>query len=248
MKVLDCGAVRRRLQPFHDDELPVEDHFAVETHLDWCRSCAAGAEELRRLSEVLHTAASVRKGPADAVDALSVSVVSRLEAEREESLPCRLGRMFEDLHFVWAALGATATAFSVVVMAGLLPFTVPERSDSLSGILTALATPGSNENPVRLDYRLRLPSVDPDGLMRVMLETPSGDDMLCALAAVVTREGQVTDLEILLPNESDREAARNLLATAANARFQPAFYGNSPVAVNLVWLLARTTVRAKILS
>ena len=36
MKALTCAATRRRLDAFHDGELPIADQIAVSAHLDWC--------------------------------------------------------------------------------------------------------------------------------------------------------------------------------------------------------------------
>ena len=63
------------------------------------------------------------------------------------------------------------------------------------------------------------------------------------LAAVVTREGTIAGLELLLASGHDEEVLLSLLEVASAARFEPARFAGSPVAVNLVWLLAHTTVR-----
>ena len=42
------------------------------------------------------------------------------------------------------------------------------------------------------------------------------------------------------------QAILDLLDAAAQTRFEPARAGGSPVAVNMVWLLAQTKVRARI--
>ena len=47
MKPLTCAATRRRLQAFHDRELPFGDQIAVSAHLEWCDRCAAALAELR---------------------------------------------------------------------------------------------------------------------------------------------------------------------------------------------------------
>ncbi len=64
-----------------------------------------------------------------------------------------------------------------------------------------------------------------------------------ALAAVVTREGTIAGLEVLLADGHDAEVMLSLLDVAAAVRFEPASFAGSPVAVNMVWLFAHTTVR-----
>ena len=78
---------------------------------------------------------------------MSSAVISRVKAERAQSLPSRIARLFEDLHLVWAALAATtATATAAAIVAGVLYFAPKERSDSLAGVLSALAAPGSDRS------------------------------------------------------------------------------------------------------
>ncbi len=63
------------------------------------------------------------------------------------------------------------------------------------------------------------------------------------LAAIVTREGTIAGLEVLLADGHDEDVMLSLLDVAAAVRFEPASFAGSPVAVNMVWLLAHTTVR-----
>jgi hypothetical protein len=77
----------------------------------------------------------------------------------------------------------------------------------------------------------------------------SEEDRVFALAAVVTREGRIKNLELLQDKGgeaklNDAKLVENLLAAVSRARFEPASVHGLPVAVNMVWLVARTTVRA----
>ena len=47
MKALSCAATRRRLQAFHDHELPVGEQIAVSAHIEWCPRCARALADLR---------------------------------------------------------------------------------------------------------------------------------------------------------------------------------------------------------
>ena len=40
MKALTCGATRRRLDAYHDEELSFSEQIAVSSHLEWCDECA----------------------------------------------------------------------------------------------------------------------------------------------------------------------------------------------------------------
>lgn len=248
MDVLTCDEVRAHLGAYHDGELPVRTAVAVTAHLEWCRSCADEARTLAAIGEALRSWAAARAAAAPAPDRLAPALVSRLTAEQTVTWRARVAEVFNDLHVLWAGLAAAAvTAATVLALGGLVSLAVSQRSDSLSALLTALATPGSNANPVRPDERVRLPRVEPDTVLPAVLltPTPARDEALVALAAVVTREGRVADLEVLLASPSDRRLLLDVLAAAAAARFEPAQVAGSPVAVNLVWLLGHTRVRGR---
>ena len=237
MKLLTCASVRRRLTAFQDRELPTEEFFAVEAHLEGCPPCAREASALAELSadmrEAFHTAA------ADRVDlsGLHADILSLLKQEHDASWSARLDRFRDDVHLVW--IGMAAAAASLVcgtLMAGVLHYASPERNDSLAAMMQALAS---------RDPYMQLPSpgdVVPAALMDSMTE----DEAVLALSAIVTREGRVDGLE-LISDQQDRAHVEELLAAVSRARFQPAQQAGSPVSVNMVWLLAHTTVRGKYL-
>ena len=74
--------------------------------------------------------------------------------------------------------------------------------------------------------------------------TVSEREVVLALSALVTREGRVSDLSVL-KNDRDRAELLQILDAISRHRLEPARFGQAPVAVNLVWLLAHTTVRGK---
>lgn len=250
MDRLICAEARRHLAEFYDRELVLDEQIAVEAHLTRCASCAGAAGELRSIGDALRSGAAGAPLSRDEVAGLEATVVGRITAERDHSVAARVGRMFEDMHLVWAALAATAaTTVCMLLMVGLTSFAPAERADSLSGIMAALASPGSNANPVRPDGHVRLPRVAPDAIMPTILvdEVPSDEELVFALAAVVTREGRVVGLEVLLANEDDRRVVTGLLHAASAARFEPARFAGAPVAVNMIWVVTHTTVRGKLL-
>lgn len=257
---LGCQHARELLQSFIDGELCVEDQVALETHLRWCRTCAAHIEDLRLIGD------SIRVGAATArshdhqreMAALQAGVLSRVRVEHEQSFTVQVRSLFDDLHLLWAGLGAvTAVVVCLFGMMGVLHAAGDERPDSLAGVIQALATPGSNRNPVRIDAFVSVPRAIDDSpaleQIRQQLDHMREEEASFALAAVVTREGRVVNYELLV---SERDAVRRrstaaqagdvarLLNAVGRARFEPAQrVGGVPVAVNMVWLLARTTVK-----
>jgi anti-sigma factor RsiW len=234
MKLLTCASVRRRLTAFHDRELPIEDYFAVEAHVEDCPPCAKEAAALVELRDLLR---GTQAPLADRVDLRGprADILSRVKQEYDASWPARYQRFLDDVHLVW--IGMAAAAASLVcgtLMAGMLQYASPERNDSLAAMIQALAS---------RDPYMQLPSpgdIVPAALMDSMTE----DEAVLALSAMVTREGRVNGLE-LISNDRDQRQMDQLLDAVSRARFQPAQQAGSPVSVNMVWLLAHTTVRGK---
>lgn len=252
MTALTCAVARRHLQAYHDGELDIARRIAMQAHVQACTACAAESARLRALGDALRASLTSRRPAEDDFAGLQASVVSRMKAERDASLLARASRMFEDMHLVWAALGSTAATIAcVTVMFGMLQSASRENPGSLAALLASLAAQGTNEHPARMDGRMMLPRVDADAVMPAAVMNPGGDDVVFALAAVVTREGQIVNLELLMSERArgrraqDAQVILDLLDAASRARFEPAQAGGSPVAVNMVWLLAHTTVRGR---
>ena len=249
MDLLGCAAVRPKVPAYYDGELSVEDQIAVDTHLASCAACAAEARRLDAIGDALRAGPAAGDSARRETAGFVATVVSHLIAERDQSPRARLGRLFEDMHLVWAGLVATtATAACVAIITGLLGYASPERAASLSAIMTAMATPGSNANPVRLHRRIQVPRVDPAWVMPAMLVGPDlgQEDSVFALLAVLTQEGRISEFEVLLTAGHDRERMLDLLSVTSVARFEPASFAGAPVAVNLIWLLTHTTVRGEL--
>lgn len=245
MSRISCREARRVLAAYHDGELTMDVAVTVQGHLRGCPSCLA---ERRRLADVgaLLRAGVAARGPEER-GRLERHVLARLQAERQTSWRRSFNRMFEDLHLVWAAAGATAaTVLIVCAVVATLALATRTQPLSMAAMLGALAAPGSDLNPVSVDERMLLPRSAPDAMVdAVLLDRPEG---VVALAAVVTREGRVRNLSLLRDGQArdvnDREAL-DLLEAASQARFEPARAGGAPVAVNMVWVVAHTTVRGK---
>jgi len=251
-----CSAVGRRLAEYYDGELTIDQRVAIQSHLRACAACAAEAQGLNTVATALRAAAVDRVYAVDShdLDGLAVGVVSRLRAEQDESFPRTVQRMFEDLHLVWAALGATAATFAcLAIMVGIFYFGRAQRPDSLAAVIDALSNPGTNAYPVQIDDRIDaqmiLPHQDLDSNAAVPALTTDEDIML---DATITREGRVANLQLMNPEgptgqraEDEWKAVGEILDSAAQARFEPARFGGAPVAVKMFWYLTRMTVRPK---
>jgi hypothetical protein len=243
MKPLSCVATRRRLSAFLDGELTVADQVAVDGHLRRCRPCADELAAMRGVGDVLRArcAAAAAHGPSD-LDDLEKDIMSRLAAEREESLSAQVSRAFQDMRLGLAALCSTcATMVSVLLVIGIFYFApLSERPDSLAGMMETLGAPA-----IGMDSRILSPRPsDPDQIVEGLVNE---EDEVFALAAVVTRNGRIVSPEVLSKQSSEAERARvnRLLDEISRARFEPARMGGTAVSVKTVLVLARTTVRAK---
>lgn len=247
MTLISCAAVRRSLDLLHDGELAVDSEIVVEGHLAHCTDCRARRDELSRIQILLRTGAT-RPDSADYDDEMLTGVLSsvmvQLRRERSFGWRERLGRVMADASRVWMPGGAVATtAVGAVVLATVLATLTPMRQDSLAAALGGLGAPGSNANPVTAARGVTLPTVAPEqGLPIFISGAFDAVDANVALAAVVTREGELSRFEVLGPTGSDG-LEDELFQLTSGIRFSPALYAGSPVAVNVVWLLERTTVR-----
>jgi hypothetical protein len=260
MKVLICEEARPLLEEYHDDELPVSDQIAVRAHLEWCDECSAVFADLRLMRSFVRASA-----PGHALlesedrATFQAGVISRARAEERMSWASRAREVLDDMHIVYAGFGAAAaTVFCVLVLTSMMRFTAHENPASLAGIVSLLASPkvvtedanapGTNQNPVVVDARMLMPRA----LDQLFLTAASAtDESVFTLSAVVTREGRIVNLEWHSPSgrtpkagSREAEAVDTLLSAASLARFEPARVAGFPVAVNMVWLVANTTVRA----
>jgi hypothetical protein len=236
-----CREVRRQLSAFHDGELPVGDQIAVQAHLRECPACAAEVRELEELGSCLRAGAMMSEVGPEQLEGLPSTVVGRMKAEDAESISGQTGRLFEDLHLVWAALGATGATVACVAVIYLISW------------LAILPPPGYNQNPMVANAAMSLPTASLSTAFPA--EPPlDGADLALLLDAVVTRDGRIARLELIQPDgtvkgptKEERLAVEALLDVMSKTRFQPARYAGSPVpvAVNMVWLYASLTVKAK---
>jgi anti-sigma factor RsiW len=255
MTIMTCSAVQRRLQSFHDRELPVGETIAVEHHIATCPPCARDLRQVQRLGDALRLAAA--PCPSDDWAGVQAGVISRMRAEANQSWAAHARRFVDDLHLVWIGF---ASAAATVVCAGTVLSMLqvapePVRADSLATMLAVMGAPGGSDlNPASLDgrnplfggpMRVQAPSVPHDGVVYATLENAlsSEEERLLPMSASVTSEGHVSELRSLLGEDIDDEAVRDLILKLSAGRLEPAQYGGDPVAVNYIWVVAHTTVK-----
>ncbi|MGE3956082.1 MAG: anti-sigma factor [Vicinamibacterales bacterium] len=260
MKVLICEEARPLLEEYHDEELPVGDQIAVRAHLEWCDECSEVFADLRLMRGLVRATAPGQSllEQQDRVT-FEAGVISRAKAEARVSWSARVREVLDDVHMVYAGVGAAAaTVFCVLVLSSMMRYATNERPDSLAAIVSLLASPkvekvdeyapGMNKNPMVVDARMLMPRA----LDQIFLAAASAtDESVFTLSAVVTREGRIASLEWHSPSgrtpkagSREAETVDTLLNTASLARFEPARVQGLPIAVSMVWLVANTTVRA----
>jgi hypothetical protein len=239
-----CADVRARLEAFYDFELPSEERLAIQNHLGECVACSLAAEELSALGATLRSMASdVSEQAAIEPLRLTSRVTERLRVEEMFSVRAQMTGLFQDMHLIWAGIGATlATLICVVGSASVLHAANQERPDSLAGVIALLANPGSNANPLRLNYDMMAPRAVTDASIEM-----SEEDAEYALSAVVSREGRVQGIEVINTAQpyGKRALVNAMLNEAYRVQFAPAqARTGDAVAVSMVWLVSSTTVKA----
>jgi putative zinc finger protein len=252
MKTLTCASARRRMQAFHDHELAVADQIAVSAHLQWCDRCAASLAEMSAVRVALQAIAPGRAPLSQEEAAVFTStVVNRLKAEDDASLVAVVREMFDDMHLVYAGLGAAvATMVSVVIMLGMMRFAPvghqnASPSASLAAIMTLVATPETSANAIAID-----PASHARGTARFQAASETAaEDAVFTLESVVTRQGRLVNLARLKKGQKstrdEAKAIEDLLQSVARARIEPGWTEGAPLpADGIVWLVTRMTVRA----
>jgi hypothetical protein len=260
---VDCMFARKHLEAFVDRELPVHEQVLVESHLRWCTTCAARVEDLQEIGLVVRS--RVRRTSSQTasdreLSAMRSELLRVADAERGRSFEARvreLGQRCADLRFVWPFVGASAAVALCIGLAETMwRATAEQQPASLAAMIESLSDPGSNRNPLRLDGAMLVPRVlNTEGAVAHAVlgaDDAHSDDEVFAVAAVVTREGNVGTYELLRPGSSTAaprghhgEGVADLLNAVRQSRFAPAQGpGGRTVAVNVVWLFTTTTVKA----
>jgi len=252
MTRLTCAGARHRLQAFHDHELNMDSQVAVAGHLGQCERCSG---ELAELCGVRETLQALNRGRPmlshEEAAAFSAGVVNRLAAEEAESLSARVRGVFDDLHLVYAGVGAAAaTMVCLVIMLAMMRFATSERSDSLAAILHVLATPleCQSGNDLADGSGCRARWAERFQRANELAEL----DTVFTLEAVVSRRAGLADLSGLRTGkvrgvrgtDGEVKLIEGLLDAVSRARLDPAQAGPLPPSLNMLWLVEHTTVRA----
>jgi hypothetical protein len=244
MQVLRCEQVREDLTAYHDGELEMEAQVLIHGHLQECVACRLEAAALADLGAALRTMAGSVPGRASSDTGLITNaVLDRFRLEQRFSFVTRVRESFEDMHLVWAGLGATfAMVVCVFASAGVLHAANQERPDSLAGIISTIASGATD--PVRL--------VDSAYENQPLLDTSEtlpmgGTDLM--LSAYVTRDGRIQNVALLEEQarllELKPEVVWAMIDAASRARFSPTHASAYPGGVNVVWLVTSTTVKGR---
>jgi hypothetical protein len=238
-----CTDVRERLEAFYDGELAVDERIAIQNHLGECVACSLAAEELGTLGASLRElAAQSADRTSDEPLRISARVLERLRVEEQFSMRSQVIALFQDMHLVWAGLGATvATMICVIGSASVLHAANQQQPGSFANVISILASPGSNENPMRLNYEMMAPRA----VSAAPIEMRSEEDSEYALSAVVSREGRVQGVEVINQSRSKDRSVNAMLNEAYRVQFAPAQARGDAVAVSMVWLVASTTVKGR---
>ena len=237
-----CTDVRDRLEAFHDGELAITERVALQNHLGECGACKVASNELTSLGATLRDLAC-QVADEEPVERLRISahVLERLRIEEQFSLRAQVTDWFQDMHLVWAGLGASvATMICVAGSASVLHAANQERPNSMARAISVLASPGSNDNPLRLNYEMNAPRAMTDAAIEM-----SEKDVEYALSAVVSREGRVQGVAIINQPPSTNAEVNAMLNEAYRMKFAPATARGDAVAVSMVWLVANTTVKGR---
>ena len=266
---MGCLAAREMLEAFIDDELPTSDQVALETHLRWCATCRARVEDMQLIGASIRLRSDARERDGDEVrDTLAMiqsDVLTRVGAERDQSFPVQFRLLFDDMRFMWPALGAPA-ALLACLFSSMVVYRATRGGDpeSIATAIDSLAKAAAERrpNPLRLEplssyYPVQLHDsiLAPRGLdAGPALYALGEDEAVFAVSAVVTREGRVATYEVLPSGRAGRtlrarreaEAVDAVLDSVKLSRFEPAQgAGGGAVTVRVVWVLARTTVKAQ---
>src|SRR5262249_24344144 len=133
----------QNLGAFVDGELSGAERLRVSQHLAECRSCAAEAQALGELGDVLRAGAITSDPEPGTLDGLAGGVISRVRAERAQSWRAFGERFLDDWHHALVGAGSVAAAFiSIAFVSAMLEFgPAPVRDDSLAALIANLNSP-----------------------------------------------------------------------------------------------------------
>jgi hypothetical protein len=178
--------------------------------------------------------------------AFNANVVNRLKAEDDAAFVTTVRGLFDDMHFVYAGLGAAAAALvCMVIVLGMMRFAADERPDSLAAIVSVLATPLECDSVTDLGETLACRERWAERFQRA--NASAGQDAVFTLEAELTRHGRLPNLPLLRSGRqtasSQVQLIEGLLDVVSRSRLdaaQPVLPGTAQVLL----LVERATVRA----
>jgi len=249
-----CEQARELLDGLIDGELSLNEQLLVESHLRWCRTCALRVEDIRLIGESLRGGSTTRFAVEDeSVSAIQDAVVTRVRAERAQSWAVRVRDTFSDMRLLWPAIGATAAVVLCVSAASsVLQATSVRHEQSLASVIRTLAYPAPIKPAEDGFFGIAIPRPYEDDAERTggMLDAIPDEDVIYAFRAVLDRQGRVSYSEQLASGWTTREEKavhdvhdRAVLDAVAQTRFAAARTAlGQPVAFDMVWMIAKTTV------
>jgi anti-sigma factor RsiW len=118
MKADDCREWRERIGALVLDQLPADERFAVEAHLEGCPSCRAEAQELAPIASVLRRVDPDRLTPApEPPGDLGERIARRIAAERR-ARERRRTRLRVGLVAAGATAAAAVAALAIALIGG----------------------------------------------------------------------------------------------------------------------------------
>ena len=271
MRSLRCRTARHWLTEAHDAELPVARQVALDAHVDACVDCRRARHDLTAISIALREYATEHRPDETDCAGVASRALDAVPPGPPLPLERRLREVIADGQRLCVVGGAAASILVAgLFVAMALSFSPPVHPHSLAGFLQGSNSLGSNANPLLgFETGVSLPHVSADTQAAAILIQPLPPLVLenLALSAVVTREGLLASVEVLRQHSVEprtdalhegapgapassgvrkgataAELQRALSRLASDVRFVPARAGGAPVAVNVVWLLERTTV------
>jgi hypothetical protein len=267
---MTCASARELLEAFIDGELATSDQVALEGHLRWCSTCRARVEDMQLIGTAIRLRHEAHDCGAPDIHAtlatMQSDVLTRVRAEFDQSFPVQFRQAFDDMRFMWPALGATA-ALIVCLFSSMIVHRATRGGDpeSMANVIDSLARAAAERRPASLEPLTSYYPVALDETILAPRALDAGpalyaigeDEAVFAVSAVVTREGRVAAYEVLPPARPvavarsrravhHREQVDAVLGSVKESRFEPAQgAGGGAVTVRMVWVLARTTVKAQ---
>jgi hypothetical protein len=199
--------------------------LGMSRHLESCDECASGLAQMQAIGQVLRDLPLAEPSTVQ-FEGLAASVVSRSIAELSVSWRATLARGLDDWH--WAIVGGgslAATFVSTSLLSVILAFgPAPQRDDSLSAMMTDMASPAGfffvyasptgqpGQDVLMLQVengRPAAPKLVSDLVVSRSHASATEAELVARFQQIITRRGRVVSLDSLGPEQ--RQVADALL-------------------------------------